>query len=292
MSISASLVKELRERTGAGMMECKKALVECHGDIDIAIENMRKKGMAQADKKAGRIAADGRIGVAVSDCASMAAIVEVNSETDFVAKGDDFIGFTNAVAQLALTEKIQNVDALLAAQLENQTVEDKRRALIAKLGENINVRRVHFVSSDCIGQYSHGSKIGVLVALDGGDSELGKDIAMHIAASNPQAIDDSGVDASLLEKEKALFTEQAIQSGKPEAIVEKMVAGRITKFLKEITLVNQPFVKDPDTTVSQLLKQKDAKVIQFLRYEVGEGIEKKSDNFAEEVAAQVAAAEK
>ncbi len=291
MSITAALVKDLRMRTGAGMMECKKALVETDGDIELAIENMRKAGMAQADKKAGRVATEGMVMCAVSDCGTKAAIVEVNSETDFVAKGDAFIAFTDQVAQLALNQEIDDIDSLLVGNLEGGvSVEEARRVLIAKLGENISVRRVAYIEGSPVGQYSHGSKIGVLVALNGGDVDLGKEVAMHVAATNPQAVDQSGVDDAVIEHERAIFSEQALQSGKPPEIADKMVVGKIAKFLKEITLLNQPFVKNPDISVQALLKQHNAAVTQFIRFEVGEGIAKKEDNFAEEVAAQVAAA--
>ncbi len=293
MSITASLVKELRERTGAGMMECKKSLIETNGDIELAIETMRKKGMAQADKKAGRIAADGLIVIASNADGNRSAIVEVNSETDFVAKGDEFSNFANAVAEAILNAQVESVDDISSLSLENgMKIEDTRRALIAKLGENIAIRRAKCInSSGRVGHYIHNSKIGVVVTFEGGDVNLGRDIAMHVAASNPQAIDESGIDATLIEKERAIFIDQAAQSGKPENIIQKMVDGRINKFLKEITLVNQPFVKDSDITVGKLLKENNCKVLSVDRFEVGEGIEKKSNSFAEEVAAQVAASQ-
>ena len=290
-TITASLVKTLRERTGAGMMECKKALVESQGDLEIAVETMRKKGMAQADKKAGRIAADGCIVTKRSDDGTQAVIAEINCETDFVAKGQDFIDFADAVAALALSSSTTDIEALNNLTLsDGKTVEECRRVLIAKLGENITVRRAHLIQGGQISYYNHGVKIGVLAALDGGDDALGKDVAMHIAALKPQALDEQQVDPTLIEKERAIFAEQAKQSGKPENIIEKIVQGQINKFLKTITLVNQPFVKDPDQTINQLLKGQSASVLSFVRYEVGEGIEKKVDNFAQEVADQVASA--
>jgi elongation factor Ts len=292
MAITASMVKELRERTGAGMMDCKKALSETGGDMEAAIELMRKSGAAKADKKASRTAADGCVVIAVSDDAKQAAIVEVNSETDFVAKDDNFAGFANAVGDAVLANKPADVEAISALSLGDQTVEEARTALIAKVGENIKVRRFELVSTEGqIASYQHGAKIGVIVALEGGDEELGKDIAMHIAASRPVCIDESGVPAETVAKEREIQLDIAMQSGKPQEIAEKMVDGRMRKFLGEITLVGQPFVKDPDQTVGKLLAAKGAKVISFTRVEVGEGIEKKQEmSFADEVAAQAAAA--
>lgn len=290
MAITAALVKELRERTGAGMMECKKALVETNGDIDTAIEHMRKSGLAQADKKAGRTAADGLMVIKTSADGKQAAIVEVNSETDFVAKGDDFINFANAIGDRVLASKPADLDALMAMPLLDggESVEDARKAIIAKLGENMSVRRFELLeTSGQIASYMHGSRIGVLVDLDGGNESLGKDLAMHIAASRPVCIGEENVSPELIEKEKEIFVAQAAESGKPADIVEKMVGGRIKKFLKEITLMGQPFVKDPDQTIEKLLKSAGAKVNHFVRLEVGEGIEKKTENFADEVMAQV-----
>ncbi len=290
MAITAAMVKDLRERTGAGMMECKKALVECNGDIEAAIEHMRKTGLAKADKKAGRTAAEGLIAIKASDDNKKAAIVEVNCETDFVAKGDDFQNFCNEVAQLVLDNQPADLDALLALTMSGgDSVADTLKAMIAKIGENMGVRRFKLVSSDNgqVASYSHGSRIGVVVSLEGGNDELGRDIAMHIAASRPQAVSEADVDPALIEKEKEIFTAQALESGKPAEIVEKMIGGRINKFLKEITLLGQPFVKDPDTTVEKLVKNAGASVVSFERFEVGEGIEKKKENFADEVMAQV-----
>lgn len=287
MSISASMVKELRERTGAGMMECKKALVESAGDMDAAAESLRKSGQAKADKKAGRVAADGR--VVIKAGSGKAVVVEINSETDFVAKDENFVVFSEAVADTALASGEIDADRLLQATLaDGRTVETARTDLISKVGENITVRRAAIIESNGpIGHYTHGAKIGAAVALDGGDADLARDIAMHVAASNPTCIDESGVPAETLESERRILTEQAAESGKPAEIVEKMVSGRIAKFLKEITLVGQPFVKDPDVSVGKLLEKAGASVTSFVRFEVGEGIEKKEDNFVEEVMAQV-----
>lgn len=290
MAITAALVKELRERTGAGMMECKKALVETDGDIESAIEQMRKSGMAKADKKAGRTAADGLMVVKTSADGKQAAIVEVNSETDFVAKGDDFIDFANAIGDRILASKPADLDALMGMPLLDggESVEDARKALIAKLGENMSVRRFELLeTTGLIGSYMHGSRIGVLVDLEGGDEALGKDLAMHVAASRPVCVSEADVAPELIAKEKEIFSAQAAESGKPAEIIEKMVDGRIKKFLKEITLLGQPFVKDPDQTIEKLLKAAGAKVNRFIRFEVGEGIEKKTENFADEVMAQV-----
>lgn len=292
MSITASMVKELRERTGAGMMECKKALVETSGDLDAAAEHLRKSGQAKADKKASRVAADGRIVVATEG--NKAVIVEVNSETDFVAKDENFTSFSDAVAATALAGGITDVEALSAETLaDGRTVELARTELISKVGENIGVRRIAIVESDSVlASYTHGARIGAVVALDGGDEALARDIAMHVAASNPTCIDETGVPAETLENEKRILTEQALDSGKPAEIVEKMVLGRINKFLKEITLVGQPFVKDPDVSVGKLLKGAGATVAAFVRFEVGEGIEKKQENFADEVMKQIEDAKK
>lgn len=289
MAITAALVKELRERTGAGMMECKKALVETNGDIETAIEQMRKSGMAKADKKTGRTAAEGLIVFKSSDDGKSVVMVEVNCETDFVTKGDDFINFANDVAAVALAGKISDIESLHNTAMSNgESVADTSKNLIAKIGENINVRRMNARSTDgVLGAYLHGGRIGVLVEMQGGDEALAKDIAMHIAASNPTCVSEAQVSAELIEKEKEIFSAQAAESGKPPEIIEKMVAGRIKKFLKEVTLLGQPFVKNPDQTVEQLLQAANATVTGFDRLEVGEGIEKKQENFAEEVMAQV-----
>jgi len=288
MSISASMVKELRERTGAGMMECKKALVETGGDIEAAVEHMRKQGLAKADKKAGRIAAEGLVVVSGTPDGKRAAIVEVNCETDFVSGGDDFQAFAKQVGELVLETRPADLDALLATPVEGATVEETRRALVAKIGENIGVRRYAVLESDgVVGSYVHGTRIGVLVALEGGDEGLARDLAMHIAASRPQYVDESGVPEAFLAKEREILVEQAAGEGKPAEIVAKMVEGRLRKQLAEITLVGQPFINDPDTRVGKLLSDNGATVQAFVRYEVGEGIEKKEDNFVEEVMSQV-----
>jgi elongation factor Ts len=290
MAITAAMVKELRERTGAGMMECKKALVDNNGDIEAAIEAMRKSGQAQAAKKAGRIAADGVVVIALGE--QQAAIVEVNCETDFVAKDASFAAFADQVAGRALELGATDVEALSAEPIEaggETSVEQARQALIAKIGENIQVRRlVRF--DDVQGQlhsYRHGVRIGVVVEMEGGDASLGKDIAMHIAASKPMCVSADDVPAEALAKEREIFRAQALASGKPEAIIDKITEGRVRKYLEEVTLLGQAFVKDQDTTVEKLLKQAGARVLRFARVEVGEGVEKRTENFAEEVMAQV-----
>ncbi|HEY5789424.1 MAG TPA: translation elongation factor Ts [Gammaproteobacteria bacterium] len=291
MTISASMVKELRERTGSGMMECKKALVESNGDMEAAIELMRKSGLAKADKRAGKTAAEGLIELCQSDDGSRVALVEVNSETDFVSKSDDFRNFAAAVARTALEQSPASPEALLQAPLAGGegTVENTRQALAVKIGENIGVRRcvVLEAGDGLLATYLHGTRIGVVVALRGGDLELGRDLAMHVAASRPVCVAERDVPADLLAKEREIFTAQAAESGKPANIVEKMVEGRVRKYLAEITLLGQPFVKDPDQSVAQLLKQAGAEVTAFTRFEVGEGVEKKQENFAAEVMAQV-----
>ena len=290
MAITAALVKELRERTQAGMMECKKALVETNGDIDAAIEYMRKAGLAKADKKSGRTAAEGTIVSRTSDDGKAAILVEVNCETDFVTKGDDFQNFANEVGDLAIKNLPDDLDSLLNLKMASgDTVAEATKALIAKIGENINVRRYVKAETDSgvIGTYLHGSRIGVVATLNGGDADLAKDIAMHVAASKPACVSADDVAADVIEKEKEIYTAQAAESGKPADIIEKMVMGRVNKFLKEITLLGQPFVKDPDMTVEKLLKNADAMVEAFHRLEVGEGIEKKEENFADEVMSQV-----
>lgn len=287
MSIPASMVKELRERTGAGMMECKKALVETGGDIDEAIELLRKSGQAKADKKSSRIAADGRIVVATDG--NKAVIAEINSETDFVAKDENFVAFVDAVAATALAGHAEDVKALLAESgADGKMIETARTELVNKVGENISVRRFARVdAADQLGSYTHGARIGAVVSLSGGDAELARNVAMHVAATNPVCIDEAGVPAETLERERRIIVEQAQQSGKPPEIIEKMVSGRMAKFLKEITLLGQPFVKDPDVSVGKLLEAAGAQVEAFVRYEVGEGIEKKQENFAEEVMSQI-----
>ena len=284
------MVKELRERTGAGMMECKKALSECAGDMDAAIELMRKSGQAKADKKASRVAAEGTVVALINSDAKQGVLLEVNCETDFVAKDAQFQKFANDVAELILAKQPNHVDELMNAEmLDGANVESVRQILVSKIGENIQVRRFEKLSAGNgrLGSYKHGSRIGVMVEIENGDDGLCKDIAMHIAASKPVCINEDQVPADALEKEKEIFSAQAESSGKPPEIIEKMVQGRIKKYLGEITLLGQPFVKDPDKSVAAILKEKSATAIQFERYEVGEGIEKKSENFAEEVMAQV-----
>ena len=292
MSITASMVKELRDRTAAGMMECKRALVETDGDLDVAVEFLRKSGQAKADKKSSRIAADGRVVVAADG--ARAVVVEINSETDFVAKDENFIAFAESVAAAALESGTADVAVLAGNKLaDGRTVEEARTELVAKVGENIAVRRIESISADgVLASYTHGARIGAVVALDGGDETLARDIAMHVAASNPMCIDESGVPAEMLQNERRILTEQAQDSGKPPEIVEKMVTGRVNKFLKEITLLGQPFVKDPDVSIARLLSTAGASVAAFVRIEVGDGIEKKQDNFADEVMQQIAAAKK
>ena len=288
MNITADTVKQLRERTGAGMMECKKALVETHGDLDAAAELMRKTGLAKADKKAARGGAEGT--VVVERSGSNAVLVEVNCETDFVARGDEFQAFARDVARVALEKAPKDVSALVALAGGASTLDEQRRALIAKIGENISVRRfARVISPGALGTYVHGGRIGALVALKGGDEALARDLAMHVAAANPAYIDASGVPAAVLDKEREILAEQTKGEKKPPEIIAKMVEGRLRKYLAEITLVGQPFVKDPDTTVEKLLKKGGADVVQFVRYAVGEGIEKKQDDFVSEVMAQVKA---
>jgi elongation factor Ts len=294
MTISASLVKELRERTGAGMMECKKALTETNGDIEAAIELMRKSGQAKAAKKSGRTAADGLVVIKATPDGRRAVMVEVNCETDFVAKDENFRAFADAVAEVVMSTDVEDVEALAGSPLrpgESTTVEEAREALVAKIGENMSVRRfVRMATTNGrIATYRHGVRIGVLVDLEGGSAELGKDLAMHIAASNPLCVDSSGVPADTVAKEREIYAAQAAESGKPANIVEKMVDGRIRKFLEEVTLVGQPFVKDPETTIGKLVEKAGARVIAFRRYEVGEGIEKRQEDFAAEVAKAAAA---
>lgn len=281
-AITAALVKELRERTGLGMMECKKALVAAEGDIEVAIEELRKSGQAKAAKKAGRTAAEGIVAVKVADDASFGVLVEVNSETDFVARDENFLGYVNRVVETAFERKESNVETLMAGELE-----EARGALIQKIGENVSVRRVEIVEGGVIGSYVHGNnRIAVLTRLEGGNAELARDIAMHVAAVNPQVVSKDDMPAELIEKEKEIFKAQAEQSGKPAEIIEKMIVGRINKFLAENSLVEQPFVKDPDTKVGALAKKAGAAVSNFVRFEVGEGIEKEEVDFAAEVRAQ------
>jgi len=292
MQITAAMVKELRERTGAGMMECKKALVEANGDMEAAIESMRKSGMAKADKKAGRVAAEGVIVVALSDDARTGAMVEINSETDFVANNDEFRAFADRVARCVLAGAPGDVDQLNALPLgdgDERDVATVVRELVAKIGEKIEVRRFERreAAEGRIASYLHGKRIGVMVEYTGGDEQVGRDVAMHVAASQPIALSEDDVPADQLDKERAILVEQARESGKPDDIVQKMVDGRMRKHLAEITLMGQPFVKDPDQSVGQMLEAAGANVVYFRRFEVGEGKERREENFAEEVMAQV-----
>ena len=291
MNVTAEAVKQLRERTGAGMMECKKALVETGGDLDAAAELMLKSGLAKADKKAQRVAAEGTVAIARQGLD--AVLLEVNSETDFVARGEEFQGFARELAQLALAHAPADLAALLALPIDGTTVEGRRRALVAKIGENLTVRRlVRLSAPTALGAYLHGTRIGALVSLRGGSEELAKDLAMHVAAINPAYLDAASVPADVLERERAILVEQTKGEKKPPEIIAKMVEGRLRKYLAEITLLGQPFVKDPDVTVEALLKKAGATVVEFRRFEVGAGIEKKQDDFVGEVMAQVAAQSK
>ncbi|MFT6284121.1 MAG: elongation factor Ts [Arenicella sp.] len=290
MAVTAALVKELRERTAAGMLDCKKALVETDGDIELAIENMRKNGQAKAAKKAGRIAAEGVILTKVAK--GVATMMEVNSETDFVARDDGFVKFGQKLIEVAFANKINDMDTLNNTEVDGVKISELRDNLVAKIGENISPRRVVSVEGDNLGAYVHSARIGVIAILQGGDEELAKDIAMHVAASSPQFVKPEDVPAEVVAKEKEIQLDIALQSGKPPEIAEKMVSGRMKKFTGEISLTGQPFVKDPSILVADLLKSKGAEVINFVRFEVGEGIEKKEEDFAAEVAAQMAAVKK
>ena len=287
MSISASMVKELRERTGAGMMECKKALVDSDGNLDSAIELLRTKGQAKAEKKAKRVAAEGRI--TIKSDAEHTVILEINSETDFVANDSNFINYSESVAIAILENEIVDLESLSKIDLTTGTnIENARTQLISKIGENISIRRFDKIKQcDNMGVYTHGARIGAVVAITGGDEETSKDVAMHVAASNPICIDNKGVPEEMVSREERIFREQAASSGKPPEIIDKMIQGRMKKFFKEVTLLGQPFIKNPDMTVNELLKESKAEIISFKRYEVGEGIEKKEENFADEVMAQI-----
>ena len=275
MAVTAAMVKELRDRTGAGMMECKRALVETNGDIDAAVDHLRRSGLANADKKASRVAAEGMIALSLSPNGKQAVVVEVNCETDFVAKNENFISFARAVAANALSEDPADVEALLSTRIGEATVEQARQILVNKIGENIQIRRfVHIITDGTIGSYVHSGKIGVLVDLRGGNETLARDLAMHIAALNPKFIADEDVPADTIAREKDILVAQAESSGKPAEIIEKMVSGRLRKHLAGITLLGQTFVKDPDLTVGKLISQNNASVNRFERLVVGEGIEK------------------
>lgn len=288
--ISAKTVKELRDRTGLGMMECKKALEEAGGDIELAIDNLRKSGQAKAAKKAGNIAADGAI--IIAQTAGKALLLEVNCQTDFVAKDENFTAFANKVAELALANNITDVAAISALPYEDGvSVEEARVALVQKIGENVQVRRAEIIEGTNLAAYRHGLRIGVVVSMDGGSSELGKSVAMQVAAFNPLAVNEENVPADILAREKDIIEAKAKESGKPETVIEKMITGGIQKYLNEVTLVNQPYVIDNDKKVGDVLKAENATVISFKRLEVGEGIEKKQEDFAAEVAAAQAAAQ-
>jgi len=288
MAVTAAQVKELRERTGAGMLDCKKALQATDGDIEAAIENMRKSGQAKAAKKAGRIAAEGVILTSVNG--GVATMMELNCETDFVARDENFLGFGKKVIEFAAANNISDVEALNAGEIDGTKVSDLRDTLVAKIGENINVRRITTISGENLGAYVHGGRIGVVSVLTGGTEDLAKDVAMHVAASSPQFVKPEDVPADVVEKEKAIQIDIAMQSGKPAEIAEKMVVGRMKKFTGEISLTGQPFVKNPSMNVGKLLKDNSADVHNFVRFEVGEGIEKKEEDFAAEVQAQMEAA--
>ena len=292
MTVTADAVRQLRERTAAGMMECKRALVETNGDLDAAAELMRKQGLAKADKKASRVAAEGVIASALSADGRTGVLVEINCETDFVARGDEFTAFAADVSRVTLDSKATDLDAVLAAKLPSgESVDDRRRALIARIGEKISVRRfVRVESAGLLGSYLHGTRIGVLVAIEGGDAALAKDLAMHVAASNPRCLSVAEVPADEVAHERAIRVEQSKNDeknrGKPEQVLVRIVEGGINKWLNEITLLGQPFVKDDKQSIEKLLKGANAKVTRFERLEVGAGIEKKQDDFVAEVMAQ------
>ena len=288
-NITAQMVKELRERTGAGMMECKKALVEAGGDMNKAIDTMRKAGQAKADKKSSRVAAEGVIKLVVKD-KKVANMLEVNCETDFVAKDKNFLEFAEKISNASLENFNGDISEFIQSKYSSgKTIEEERLELVSKIGENIKIRRVHSVNIEngFIGHYMHGSKICVVAVLENDDESLAKDICMHIAAMKPLAIDETGVSQAVLDKEKEIFKAQAKESGKPENILEKMVEGKIKKYISEVTLLNQKFVKDNEINIQTLLKNNNNKIISFFRMEVGEGIEKKDENFADEVMAQI-----
>lgn len=291
MTVTAAMVKELRERTAVGMMDCKKALVESNGDMELAIDNMRKSGQAKAAKKAGRIAAEGVILTKAEN--GVATIVELNCETDFVARDESFVAFGKKLIKVAFAAKANSIDVLNAEKIGELSVEETRANLVNRIGENMTVRRVTTIEgSEFTSSYVHGGRIGVIAALNGGGAELAKDIAMHAAAANPQYVKPEDVPADVVAKEKEIQLDIALQSGKPKEIAEKMVTGRMAKFTGEVSLTGQAFIKDPSMKVGQLLKDKSADVTTFIRFEVGEGIEKKSEDFAAEVEAQIAAAKK
>lgn len=288
MKITAQLVKELREKTDAAMMSCKKALEETGGDLEAAIEYLRKAGVAKAQKRAGKTAAEGKIGITLAQDSRTAFMVEINSETDFVSRDQTFNGFLQTVLQAGLTQKAQDATETLALVVNGQALDQTRQELASKIGENIQLRRAVFMQAKTtIGHYLHSDRIGVLVELDVENPELAKDLAMQIAATNPDGIRPEDIAPAVIEKEKEIVRAQVQESGKPAEIIEKMVAGRITKFLNEVSLLGQTFVKDSSLTINELLKQHKANVLRFVRFEVGEGIEKETHDFAEEVMAQV-----
>ena len=287
MMVPAAAVKELRQRTGAGMMDCKKALVEAEGNLEQASELLRKAGQAKANKRASRVAAEGRIVVSSDFTVGRHVIVEVNSETDFVAKDDNFGKFSEHIGQCILTDMPGDMDALMEISASGNTLEVTRQALVAKMGENISVRRFDILESNkIVGSYVHMARIGVLIEINGGDETLARDLAMHAAATSPHYVSTSDIAEGAVNKEREILTAQAEKENKPAHIVERIVEGKLRKYLNEITLVGQPFVKDPDKTVGTLLSEAGASVLRFLRYEVGEGIQKKQDDFAQEVRAQ------
>lgn len=291
MAVTAALIKELRQRTSAPMMDCKNALSQTAGDMEAAIDLMRASGAAKAAKKASRVAAEGLVNISISADAKTAAMLEVNSETDFVSKSPQFIDFVNTLGALALKTQPENLQQLLAQTLANgENINKAKENIIIKVGENINIRRVKTMQTNgIIGAYKHAQRIAVLVEIEGGNEATAKDIAMHIAAAKPECVAENDLSAEIIQREKAIFIEQAKESGKTDEIIEKMVGGRMKKFINEVVLIKQPFIKNADISVGKLLSDQGAKVINFARFEVGEGIEKKADDFAKEVMAQVRA---
>ena len=289
-NITAQMVKELRDRTGAGMMECKKALLDSSGDMDKAVEEMRKAGQAKADKKSSRIAAEGVVTLSISDDNSIANIVEINCETDFVAKDENFLKFVKTISEVSLKNYKGSVDDFNNSKHPSgKTIEEIRLELVSKVGENVKIRRVQNIKNDgnYMGHYMHGTKIGVVVVLQKENEELAKDVCMHIAAMKPRALNANDIPQEDLEKEREIFVAQAKESGKPDDIIQKMVDGKLKKYISEVTLVDQTFVKDNEITISKLLEKHDNSVLSFYRLEVGEGVEKKDENFADEVMAQI-----
>ena len=289
-NITAQMVKELRDRTGAGMMECKKALLDSSGDMDKAVEEMRKAGQAKADKKSSRIAAEGVITLSISDDNLIANMIEINCETDFVAKDENFLKFVKTISEVSLKNYKGSVDDFNNSKHPSgKTIEEIRLELVSKVGENVKIRRVQNIKNDgnYMGHYMHGTKIGVAVVLQKENEELAKDVCMHIAAMKPRALNANDIPQEDLEKEREIFVAQAKESGKPDDIIQKMVDGKLKKYISEVTLVDQTFVKDNEITISKLLEKHDNSVLSFYRLEVGEGVEKKDENFADEVMAQI-----